>query len=447
MMWTQRARPFLAGSLFLYSLAVLTTMAGMEIFGWLSFALVLAWLVTEARSKRDATTVAWLPRPVLEKSDWTLLALMVVIILSALIAAPDGSDRVFIIGNARFVPLFIFLRFGFEYLGTERVAKGFCILVGCMGLIALYAIFQHFTGIDYIRGHREPVSKVFFYGVLLPDGTDAFAFRSRGMWGHPVTFGHSMALSFCMILGAALMWPWKMLGKKTLSKFKVLAIFVALFAGASIIYSYTRGAWLAMAAAIFVMVMYLGRKTAVTAIVAVAVTLGIGLTTSEKFRSRVESITSLTNQSNSERLDVWRANVAMFKDHPILGVGYGANEDLITQYYDKLGIKQEFGGHAHNNYLQFLSGTGLLGFLAYTVFSILMFWMAHRLLRTLPKQDHVSRTLALGALGAQVALHVGGLTECNFKDAEVNHQYMLILAILTVIWRHSRRSLATPKSA
>lgn len=406
-------------SLFLYAVAVLTTMAGMEMFGWLS--VLIALVVTfQARSSNFPR------RPVLMAGDYSLLALLVVIVLSAFFKAPDSADKVFIIGNARFVLLFIAIRLGLEALpqsdSIDKMEKAFRAIVVLLGLIALYAIFQHFTGIDYIRGHREPVSKFYFEG--------GFTYRARGMWGHPVTFGHSMTLSLMMLLGFSIAMPK--------GKWKYIACASTTACGLALLWSYTRGAWIGAAAAVFVMSLYLGRKVAIASILSGVILIGGGAAFNEKFRDRLTSIVSLTNQSNTERLDVWRANIAMFKDNPVLGVGYGVNEEIIGDYYTKLGITQEFGGHAHNNYLQFLSGTGLLGFAAYTAFSLIFLWMAHQLLRRLPADAHFPRAIALGAIGAQVALHVGGLTECNFKDAEVNHQYMLILALLMVVWRRNQ---------
>lgn len=401
--------------LFLYGLAVLTTMAGMEMFGWLSFAVVIGFSIYRRKDP-------WFKSPILELGDKCLLALLVIIILSALIAAPDSSDKVFIIGNARFVLLFIALRLGLEALSFEQIEKGMKALGVAIILISLYAISQHFTGKDLIRGASDPISQVWTGG-----GAE---YRSRGMWGHPVTFGHSMALSFTMCLGALAVYYRK---RTHLIVFGL----ASLLSGISLIYSYTRGAWIAVAAAVFVMSLYLGRKVAIASIVSGVLLVGGAAGFSAKFRDRLVSIVSTTNQSNTERIDVWKANIAMFKENPILGVGYGVNEEIIGQYYEKLGIKQEFGGHAHNNYLQFLSGTGILGFLAFTAFSLIFLYMAHRLLHTLPPEASWARAIALGALGAQVALHAGGLTECNFKDAEVNHQYMLILALLTVVWRRT----------
>jgi hypothetical protein len=60
-------------SLFLYAVAVLTTMAGMEIFGWLSvlLGLVVTWQSKSANFPR---------RPILMAGDYSLLALLVIIV-------------------------------------------------------------------------------------------------------------------------------------------------------------------------------------------------------------------------------------------------------------------------------------------------------------------------------------------------------------------------------
>ncbi|CAN5542946.1 hypothetical protein BH10BDE1_BH10BDE1_36030 [soil metagenome] len=408
----------LPASLFLYSIAILTTMAGMEIFGWLTFLLISIVAIFDRKKG------VWiLRRPLLETGDWALLSLMTVIILSAFIAAPQEADKLFIVGNARFVMLFLGMRFSLEAVtdraGAPAVEKAFRFLLVLIGVTSIYAISQHFNGIDYIRGHRDPITKYVFQG--------GSTFRSRGMWGHPVTFGHSMALSFSMIFGYAV-------SRNKFDKWKAIGIGVSVLSATAILWSYTRGAWIAIAAAVAIMVLFLGRKIAIS-VYSGSVALLVGaFFASEEFRQRLASVVSTTDLSNVQRIDIWKANIAMFKDHPIFGVGYGFNEDLITAYYEKLGITQEFGGHAHNNYLQFLSGTGILGFAAYTAFTGIFLWMSIKLLRTV-KKGTATYGLVLGALGAQVALLVGGLTECNFKDAEVNHQFMFICALVMLIWR------------
>ena len=56
--------------------------------------------------------------------------------------------------------------------------------------------------------------------------------------------------------------------------------------------------------------------------------------------------------------------------------------------------------------------------------------MTARLYSTIPSTHYWHRVFALSALGAQLAFHIGGLTQWNFGDAEVQHQFIFWLAIV-----------------
>lgn len=406
---------------FLYALATLTTMAGMEIFGWLLFAVTLCLFAVDRKS--------WGDQPLLETADKVLLALFAVITLSAVFSPYQDIDRVFVIGNGRFVFLYIGIRLALESLRPTQIASGIKALLPLVGLIAVYSISQFFTGYDLVRSARFEAFSASGY------------FRSGGMWGTAMTFAHSMALSFFFPFSIALFGvpekPWV----------RRLAIAVTVVAGLSLVTSFTRGAWLGLAGGALVVAFYYSRKAALHILLGLIALVIAGSIASTHFRERLVSIVSTEKSSNTIRIDLWKANIEMFKEHPVFGVGYGVNEDLVATYFQKMGIVQEFNGHAHNNYLQFLAGTGITGLILFLAFSGLMFAMAHRLLKappgTRPPGSSWSRVLAAAAMGGMVALHVGGLTECNFKDAEVNHQYMLILALLTTAYRQNRRPQTT----
>lgn len=409
---------------FLYALATLTTMAGMEIFGWLLFAVTLCFFAIDRKSWRD--------QPLLETADKVLLALFAVITLSAVLSPYQEIDRVFVIGNGRFVFLYIGIRLAIESLRPAQVVNGIKVLLPLVGLIAAYAISQFFTGYDLVRSARFEAFSASGY------------FRSGGMWGTAMTFAHSMALSFFFPFSIALFGvpekPWV----------RRIAIVVTVVAGMSLVTSFTRGAWMGLAGGVIVVASYRSRKAALSTLLGLIALVAAGSFASTHFRERLVSIVSTEKSSNTTRIDLWKANLEMFKEHPLFGVGYGVNEDLVATYFQKMGIVQEFNGHAHNNYLQFLAGTGITGLALFLAFSILMFVMAHRLLKATPNITNASsnssdwsRVLAAAAMGGMVALHIGGLTECNFKDAEVNHQYMLILALLTTAYRQNRRPQTT----
>jgi putative inorganic carbon (HCO3(-)) transporter len=400
-------------TLSLYTVSTLTTMAGMEIFGWTSAALVLV-LLTFFRGTLQ------LKRPVLTILDYWLLPLCLVIIVGAFFAESADADKVAIIGRSRFVILFLLLRIGLEIVPKAYFKTVLTVMVGVVGVIGVYAIVQRFTGIDLVRGPGHVAEQPYPGGL---------AYRAQGLFNHPVRFAHTFVMSLCFPFAIVVM------GERFSKKLYIFAVIALILGSVGLIWSYTRGAWFSLAAAYFIMaVCYRMRvKTliilAAIAVIAVVFSSGVML-------HRAESITDVKYESNALRLNIWKANIQMFKDHPLMGVGYGINEDLNREYFDKMGIKQEFTGHAHNTYLQFLAGTGLPGFLLFLGFSLSGLWIAFKNFR-LRRDDRDAWVpmILLAALGAQIAMQVGGLTETNFKNAETNHHFMLIVAVMLIVSR------------
>jgi O-antigen ligase len=118
------------------------------------------------------------------------------------------------------------------------------------------------------------------------------------------------------------------------------------------------------------------------------------------------------------RLHIWRAAWQMFLDHPFFGVGLDQTDLLLPAYYSKLGIQEEFTSHCHNIYLQWLAGAGLIGFSAF----LFVCWEFLRRSWEITKRSAWGWSLLL----AQIYLLVGGLTENNFFDGEVNHFFTFI---------------------
>lgn len=138
------------------------------------------------------------------------------------------------------------------------------------------------------------------------------------------------------------------------------------------------------------------------------------------------------NNANSLRISLWRANWAIFKDNFLLGVGYLENIKLIPLYYSKLNISNvEFYSHAHNQYLQVLAGSGLLGLICYLgIFtSALVYFYA----RFKHGSSQFQRKLALSATLTLVTFLFESFTESPFLLREPRNLLMLLMAT-TFVW-------------
>ena len=91
----------------------------------------------------------------------------------------------------------------------------------------------------------------------------------------------------------------------------------------------------------------------------------------------------VTNASSSagDRAVMWLSAVDMFKDYPLTGVGLGNFSNHFSTYMadileahpvDFLKNSATFHLHTHNDYLEILSETGILGFIAFCVFCLIL---------------------------------------------------------------------------
>ncbi|MFB8026616.1 MULTISPECIES: O-antigen ligase family protein [unclassified Streptomyces] len=147
--------------------------------------------------------------------------------------------------------------------------------------------------------------------------------------------------------------------------------------------SFSRGVWIATAAAVLSVIALTGLQQAVRAL-AVLVAAGVVLVGgfgvgSEMISQRLTSITEVTStpdRSVNDRYTMWAAAVGMWREQPATGVGlkgFPAHRDGhasigLSSGSDTAGAGQEFRRQPllspHNMYLLVLSEQGLVGFVA-----------------------------------------------------------------------------------
>lgn len=401
----------------LYSVALMTSMAGMEIFGWATALLGVLYILVDRFSSQKSFSFYRIG------ADGALIGLLIVALCGFLINAPD-ADLMNGMGGLRWILLLYLLTYAMDLF--PGINKYYNVFLAGATLIACYGIYQHFTGVDlrHVWGLR-PESAV--TAVPVENSTE---FKSVGLFSHHLTYGYSFAMLVCFPFAALL------LSQRKTHLFRWTMFLSTTLITLSLIWTYGRGVWLATLGAFFIIPFYISRKIFLVVVLLCATGLGIYYQTSHDFQERVKTLGQENYFSNADRKNLWKANIAMFSDYPWLGVGYKRNEELTGEYFKKIGIQSEFGGHAHNNYFQMLSTTGILGLSCYMFFILSFLLMTLRLWTEIPKTHFWHRVIILGSLGAQVAFHIGGLTQWNFGDAEVNHLFIFILA--TVAYMNER---------
>lgn len=203
-------------------------------------------------------------------------------------------------------------------------------------------------------------------------------------------------------------------------------IICALILGcAAILFNGTRGAWLALAIIIpLVAFLYYNEKKKVIGYGLVAIfALGIIVHSVPELNSRVATLTDKSFQSNTERILMWKSAWKMFTDHPLTGVGLGTYAHKYqTEYISPMAL-EPYQGHAHNNFLQMLAETGIIGFISFCyMFGSLLYYSVKDW-----QQSHDPGSLMFFAATCGIILQ--GLTEVTFGNRIVMTLYFFTMGL------------------
>jgi len=281
-------------------------------------------------------------------------------------------------------------------------------------------------------------------------------FRAFGTFGQPNPFGGFMGIA----LPIALMCTYNQLvtmasdlrshnkvSLKTLL-YSGLPLIVVIILLAGLIASWSRGAWLGFAVSVMVMAFAIPRKLSTSILMTSGLTiLVLGLwfgglipqsvvdriTTAATDFITIDEIRGVdittVNYAVVERIAHWQAALNMAEANPIMGVGLG-NYEIVYENYRLLNWTEPLG-HAHNYYLNILAETGIIGFLVYIIFWIVIFRTTWRI-RQHP--DQFPRAIGIGLLGTWSYIAIHSL----FDNLYVNNLFLhigLLLGILAVLNR------------
>lgn len=251
--------------------------------------------------------------------------------------------------------------------------------------------------------------------------------RIGSLVGSPVGLGCALAMLAPLQLRLALdgegatrrRLGWAFLGLTTLA----------------LVLTWSRGAWLAAAAAVACYLLWTGRLRLPGARVLAAAALVAGALALAAVRSRP------TATSDMGRVAVWASSLRIFSAHPVLGAGPDTVALMLGRHKTEGFVRAygQLGGqaHAHNDLLQMLATTGLLGLAAYA-WLLLAAW---RRLRNALRDE----TLRAGAAAAGAGL-VAAFVVAKLNPVPLD-ALALAAVLLGLIDPGGDRPRALPKAA
>jgi O-antigen ligase len=300
--------------------------------------------------------------------------------------------------------LIVYFLVAFNVRSLKMQQRLFWILFASLMLSCALALIQHYGGLDLILFTIQPKHR--------PGGTL-----------YPMTLAgilyQTIMLSFAVLMRERRpSWIALLIAAGVLVQFIVL------------LFTLTRGAYLALAAGLLVMLLLMRNKRALTGVAVLLVLLAAFVTFKPTDLDRTLSVPNMVqtppDRNVRTRLILWEISFELFKRHPVLGVGAGdysiETEKLLAER------KVTTTVDSHNIYLQTLATRGLVGFLPFIAFWFLLLRELFRL-RCRLRPRSFGKYFVTGAIGATAAILIGALTENNIDDEEVFIAFLFIIGL------------------
>ena len=231
-----------------------------------------------------------------------------------------------------------------QNIRTAEQIKFFIKAIGASAVIVvLCGYFQYIFGVDiadmkWIDGEAFPELRKRVFSTL----------------ENPNVLAGYLDVMICIALG--------ILAKFGDKKQKILLVVAIVLMAACMAMTYSRGAFLTMAA-VFIIYGVIHDWRILLLFIALVALLFFGDTT---FSARIVSIfTETLDSSEGLRIGIWVSTIPMIADHPFAGVGWGAFKYIYPQYNYYLADTSITIYHAHNLYLNTAAEVGIVGALAY----------------------------------------------------------------------------------
>ena len=328
-------------------------------------------------------------------------------LLSALLSGDPGGSLWMARDLTRIATFYLVLAYTRDAGHAWRLWTGFLVV---LTLMAAYGLGQ-----VYLCGGGPGLVPESWLAEVCPHRS-----RVSGPFSIYMTFGGVLLLGSLFLAAALANVPWR-------------RIWWMVPAGAvtvgALAFTYSRNAWLGLAAGTAGLVVTARRGARVAVLLAVAVAV-VGTLSAGGVMQRARSILNPEDATIRDRVAMWQSGLAMIRDHPLLGVGPGQVRVWYPHYRRPEAVRLSTG-HLHNSPIQVAAERGLPALGVWIWLWVTFFGAAWRVLRRVGRDRPRERALVSASLWGIVGFLVAGLFEHNFGDGEV---VMLVYALMAIPW-------------
>lgn len=282
---------------------------------------------------------------------------------------------------------------------------------------ALYGIWQHFYGWDFIR-QRMLTSRGLF-------------FRATGFFGLSLTYG-GIQLA---ILSFIFPFIWLIKEKRNRILFGILLLIILI----SIIASYARSAWFALIVFILILSFILEKKYILYAlIIGICVIFALYIIHPDLiFNNGLISMIDFSDSApynNQVRFKLWESSINLLKDYWLFGTGHGNFSTMFEMYkvpFDYHGLN-----NPHNDFLHIACSSGLIGgisFLFLWVYFLVLTFPGFELIK---QKLNIWKVVNFAGFAVVFIFLIAGITQEYYRDAETAQLWWFCAAFGTLQFKN-----------
>jgi len=363
------------------------------------FAGIFVYRLTHAKDLRNWLWSGWLTR--------AILIYLVVASVSAVFLNPLTLDA-----QRELMRLASYVCFYYVILDWNQTRIVLKVLMASTIAVAIFGLWQALAGgysalYDVLYPVQEEISQIPAWEGRIT----SFLEHYNGLAGYI-----NLVMPFCLAFATSGSDPLL----RTLSRWCLV------LAGIALLLTQSRGGLIAFASILLINACLSARdrNTRIRRVAIVLVVCLIATAAAGVFFQRLGEIDDFTTVS---RLAIWGGAFTVFAHSPVFGTGFGNLRGLMGGL---LNLPDGWTGDAHNLYLELLAETGLIGFLAFGILTVLALRSALRQLHV--TQNEFNKMTARAAFVAICGVLVHGTVDYLFHTTpQVTALFFLVLGLLT----------------
>jgi len=292
-----------------------------------------------------------------------------------------------------------------QLLDTEELLERVLFLsIVSVGLLGIHGTYQYFTGAEMLGNWV--------------DSTESISTRAYSIVGGPNTLGSLLVLFIPIGFGTFLV-------EKDILK-KIIYIIMTVGMGLGLVFTFSRGAWLAAFLAILIFMMFIAKRMIISiSAVLLAVVLSVNTLWDRIYNMFTKDY--IAKASEGGRLYRWSYALEQWSKTKLFGLGVGrfggavaTNHNLTPFYMD-------------NYYLKTLTESGIVGFTAYILLQISILFNCFLYIRSTVNERY--RVIMFSIFSGLIGLLIHNGVENIFESPFSVVYYWTMVAVLVAMYK------------